>query len=101
MTRTEMLASAIQKKYPNAKYSLKGMEILEWHDASEKPSEVEVTELVEVELSRLAREAYKERRAKEYPSVGDQLDALWKGGKEADDMRVRIQAVKDKYPKPA
>lgn len=42
---------------------------------------------------------YAKRRA-EYPSVGDQLGAQWKGGQEAADMQAKIQAVKDKYPKP-
>jgi len=41
---------------------------------------------------------YAKRRA-EYPSIGDQLDAFWKGGDEATAMLTRIQAVKDKYPK--
>lgn len=43
---------------------------------------------------------YAKRRA-EYPSVGDQLGAQWKGGQEALDMQAKIQAVKDKYPKPS
>ena len=41
---------------------------------------------------------YAKRRA-EYPSIGDQLDAFWKGGDEATAMLAKIQAVKDKYPK--
>jgi len=41
---------------------------------------------------------YAKRRA-EYPSIGDQLDAFWKGGAEAEAMLAKIQAVKDKYPK--
>ena len=41
---------------------------------------------------------YAKRRA-EYPSVGDQLDAFWKGGDAATAMLAKIQAVKDKYPK--
>jgi hypothetical protein len=44
-------------------------------------------------------DAYKFARAREYPPIGDQLDALWKGGAEAEAMLAKIQAVKDKYPK--
>ena len=44
--------------------------------------------------------AYRFKRASEYPSVGDQLDALWKGGEAAEAMLARIQAVKQHYPKP-
>lgn len=45
---------------------------------------------------------YAKRRA-EYPMLGDQLDALWKGSESPDftAMIARIQAIKDKYPKPS
>jgi hypothetical protein len=45
-------------------------------------------------------EAYKGKRVAEYPSIGDQLDALWKGGEAATEMLAKVQAVKTKYPKP-
>jgi hypothetical protein len=45
--------------------------------------------------------AYISKRAQEYPSIGDQLDALWKGGAEAEAMLAKVQAVKNKYPKGA
>lgn len=38
-------------------------------------------------------------RVKEYPSIGDQLDALFHAGVFPEDMAAQIQAVKDKYPK--
>ena len=44
-------------------------------------------------------DAYKYARVKEYPSIGDQLDALWKGGDAAAEMLAKVQAVKVKYPK--
>jgi hypothetical protein len=47
----------------------------------------------------VAAEAYKQQRASEYPPIGDQLDALWKGGDEAAAMLAKVQAVKAKYPK--
>jgi hypothetical protein len=46
-------------------------------------------------------ETYKYARSKEYPPIGDQLDALWKGGAEAEAMLAKVQAVKAKYPKGA
>ena len=48
---------------------------------------------------------YAENRAKEYPPVGDQLDAIWKqldGMELTPDTKIvadKIKAVKDKYPK--
>ena len=43
--------------------------------------------------------AYIEKRVAEYPPIGDQLDALWKGGDAAAEMLAKVQAVKTKYPK--
>lgn len=50
-------------------------------------------------------EAIQKKRAKEYPSVGDQLDAIWKilnktPDAQSDAIKSQIQAVKEKYPKP-
>jgi len=44
-------------------------------------------------------------RARDYPSVGDQLDALWKElipapGSEAETVKAYIEKVKAKHPKP-
>ena len=59
---------------------------------------------VDIEKSEIVRpdvpDYYAKRRA-EYPSLGDQLDAFWKGGVEEANMFDRIQAVKTKYPKPS
>jgi hypothetical protein len=46
------------------------------------------------------RVMYQRQRASEYPPIGDQLDALWKGGEAAAEMLAKVQAVKAKYPKP-
>jgi hypothetical protein len=49
----------------------------------------------------MAANQYKQQRAVEYPAIGDQLDALWKGGDAAAEMLAKVQAVKAKYPKGA
>jgi hypothetical protein len=41
--------------------------------------------------------AYKDKRAKEYPSIPDQLDTLYHSGLDA--WKAEIKTVKDKYPK--
>ena len=43
-------------------------------------------------------EQYKRDRAKEYPSVVDQLDDIYHNG--IDGWKATIKATKDKYPKP-
>ena len=42
--------------------------------------------------------SYKANRAKEYPSIPDQLDTLYHSGLDA--WKAEIKSVKDKYPKP-
>ena len=42
---------------------------------------------------------YQENRVKEYPPIGDQLDALYHAGVFPDAMAASIKAIKDKYPK--
>ena len=42
-------------------------------------------------------EAYKELRAKEYPSFADQFDTIFHEG--IDAWKAQIQAVKDRFPK--
>jgi hypothetical protein len=42
---------------------------------------------------------YWQKRGKEYPKLEDQLDAIWKGGEAMEEMRRRVMAVKEKYPK--
>jgi hypothetical protein len=60
--------------------------------------------LVTAEIARLQAEyeakEYQRQRVTEYPPIGDQLDALWKGGEAAAEMLAKVQAVKTKYPKP-
>lgn len=43
---------------------------------------------------------YKGQRAQEYPSIGDQLDALYHAGVFPPEMAAQIEAIKNKYPKP-
>jgi len=52
------------------------------------------------EVVRADNPDYYAKRRSEYPALGDQLDALWKGGAAAAVMAATIAAVKAKYPKP-
>lgn len=61
------------------------------------------SQIVDIDKSEIVRpdnpDYYAKRRA-EYPSLADQLDAMWKGGDAATTMTAKIAAVKAKYPKP-
>ena len=45
-------------------------------------------------------DAISSKRQNLYPSIGDQLDALWKGGDEQAAMKVLVDKVKSDNPKP-
>jgi hypothetical protein len=48
----------------------------------------------------IAKTEYRRHRAAEYPTIGDQLDALFHAGVFPAEMAAQIQAIKDRYPKP-
>lgn len=73
--------------------------------ASPKMREIEGingTETVAIDKSEIVcadnPDYYAKRRA-EYPALGDQLDAVWKGADAMAVMAAKIAAVKAKYPK--
>jgi len=67
--------------------------------------ESQLDELVEFHMNGLINgpinyvPSYKELRKNEYPSIGDQLDALYHAGVFPQEMADQIAAVKLKYPK--
>jgi hypothetical protein len=97
------ITDALLSLVPNARWSYRGQgyDGLEWLENYPPPTKEEI----EAEITRLQSEydsvKYKLERKQEYPPIGDQLDALWKGGDAAAEMLAMVQAVKAKYPKPA
>jgi hypothetical protein len=96
------LAYTISQLYPDADWVLEGFDYsgLKWKSTDiPKPTQLEL----ETEQARLQAEydakGYARNRAPEYPSLGDQLDDLFHNGMFSEEMRAKIQAVKNKYPK--
>jgi len=88
---------AILSLVPGAEVSVTG-ETVQWH----KPSVASVTDAqIATELARLQAQyganEYQRQRAREYPSIPDQLDTLYHSGLDA--WKAQIKTVKDKYPK--
>lgn len=83
---------------PNEEWTLRGDSIddLVWHSPTPKPT----LEELQAGQDQLDGLAYRDQRKAEYPALGDQLDALWKGGDAAAAMLAQVEAVKTKYPKP-
>lgn len=96
-------AKILTKNYIDKQWSISGNSYdgLTWLDESPKPTKEELDSQWNAIQAEEAANAYKALRAAEYPSIGDQLDALWKGGAEAEAMLAKVQAVKTKYPKGA
>ena len=93
-------ANALSSLRPGTEWVLRGDD-LEWLDQNQtQPSDAEITaEIARLQAAYDAKE-YQRQRVTEYPPIGDQLDALWKGGEAAAEMLAKVQAVKTKYPKP-
>ncbi len=76
---------------------------IEAFDASENPVTLDMvlvaSEIIALETAE-AKIAYRDLRKVAYPPMGDQLDALWKGGAEQAAMKAIIDKVKSDYPKP-
>lgn len=94
---------SIKSLVPNAEIIVRGSSIdaeVEWLvEPSIKPTNEQIaTELARLQAQYEAKE-YQRKRVVEYPSIGDQLDALFHAGVFPSDMAEQIQAIKDKYPK--
>ena len=93
---------AVHSLRPGASWFINGddYEGLWWSDENDLPPPTE--EEIEVEIARLQLEyqnnQYQRDRASEYPSIEDQLDALYHQG--YDGWKAMVDEVKNKYPKP-
>jgi hypothetical protein len=98
-----MIAQALLKLRPGSSWEVVGDDVYEninWKDTVQsKPTKQEVEDKVAELTQARADTQYQRDRRKEYPAIGDQLDALWKGGDAAAEMLATVQAVKAKYPK--
>lgn len=94
------IADALASLCPNISFRTEDG-IITWIDENPNPP---TQEQIDAEIARLQAYydnlEYQRKRAREYPPIGDQLDALWKGGEAAAEMLAKVQAVKNKYPKP-
>jgi len=96
-----MIIKAIQKINPNAEVVVRGSDIntceITWHNGTTPISKADIeAKMVEVQAEYNAKE-YQRDRAKEYPSIADQLDDIYHNG--IDAWKATIKITKDKYPK--
>ena len=76
-------------------------ESIEWNPDYTPPAKADVESAVDVIKSAWEAKAYSRNRGEEYPSVGDQLDMIYKDNKNSTTTHAdAVEAVKAKYPKP-
>jgi hypothetical protein len=86
---TPMNVNALYKLYPQIVYT-----------AEDKAYDAEGNEVAydkDAVQAYIDANAYKEQRARAYPSIADQLDLMYHGGYDA--WKAAIDAVKQEYPK--
>jgi hypothetical protein len=95
----DTIIKAILKINPTAEVSVSGDDIntIEWHNGTTPISKADIeAKMVEVQAEYDALQ-YQRDRAKEYPSIADQLDDIYHNG--IDAWKATIKITKDKYPK--
>ena len=94
------IISAILALDPNARVSVNGESLdgIIWHDGNPNNITNDQITAKQAELKIVYDSLqYQRDRAKEYPSIEDQLDDLYHNG--IDGWKATIKAIKDKYPK--
>jgi len=90
--------NALMSLRPKAKWTSKGNDIT-WLDTKQiQPTQEEIdAEVVRLQTEYDGIGAVQRNRAKEYPSIADQLDEIYHNG--IDSWKSTIKVTKDKYPK--
>jgi len=105
-----MIAKAILKINPNARFCINGEDIndceIEWLEGTTPISKADI----EAKMNEMANEPeqsnYAQQRRNAYPEIGDQLDMLWHSIDQDAELKQKyfdfyqaIKSVKVKYPK--
>ena len=94
---------AIKSLVPGAKFGIYDNDLtrIDWQDESKShPSDADIeAELVRLQAEYDAQE-YARNREAEYPSMGDQMDMMYKDNKNSTTTHAdAVEAVKTKWPK--
>jgi hypothetical protein len=93
------IIKAIKKINPNAEVTVNADDInqITWLNGTTPISKADIeAKMVELQADYDAKK-YQRDRAKEYPSMADQLDDIYHNG--IDAWKATIKTIKDKYPK--
>jgi len=98
-----MILKAILKINPNAKVVVTGNDkdinsnVIEWLEGTTPISKADIEAKIAELQTAYDNAEYQRKRAKEYPSMADQLDDIYHNG--IDAWKATIKTTKDKYPK--
>ena len=96
-----MIIEAIHKINPSAKVVITGSDIdtctIEWRKGTSEISKSDIKAKMAELQTAYDNNKYQRDRAKEYPSIKDQLDDIYHNG--IDGWKATIKVTKDKYPK--
>ena len=93
------IEKAILNLNPDASFTINNNDIntIEWHNGTTPIPKADIeAKMVEVQADYDSKQ-YQRDRAKEYPSMADQLDDIYHNG--IDAWKATIKITKDKYPK--
>jgi hypothetical protein len=97
-----MIIEAILKINPNAQVVVRGDDIntIEWHNGTTPIPANEILAKQQELITEYNSNQYQRDRAKEYPSIQEQLDLqYWDKINNTNKWEEAINAVKQKYPK--
>jgi len=95
------IIEAITSINPNAKVSVRGNDVKEitWLENTKPIAEADILAKQKELQAEYDANKYQRDRAEAYPSIGDQLDMIYRAGQGGDEFQKAIKAIKDKYPK--
>ena len=96
MSVTTTNPDALYWKHSVSGITTKDGGIVEWPDSLPELTQ-ELVDSIEAEYEE--KEAYKNKRLAEYPSIQEAIHALLDGGDTLTDLQAKRTAVKEKYPK--
>ena len=93
------IAKAIQAINPDAQFTINADDInqITWTNGTTPISKSDIETKVNELKADYDNNKYQRDRAKEYPSIVDQLDDIYHNG--IDGWKATIKVTKDKYPK--
>tara|TARA_R110000796_G_scaffold244_1_gene916 strand:+ start:470 stop:760 length:291 start_codon:yes stop_codon:yes gene_type:complete len=93
------ILDAILSINPNAQVKVGGNDVndITWLNGTAEISKADIEAKVTELETAYDNNKYQRDRAKEYPSIADQLDDIYHNG--IDSWKATIKATKDKYPK--